>query len=530
MSAIAAPEPAPIRFTHRETLVIIGGLMLGMFLAALDQTIVATALPRIASDLHGVEHLSWVVSAYLLSSTAATPIYGKLSDLYGRKIMLQIAIVIFLLTSILCALAATMGQLIGFRAVQGLGGGGLLAMAHATIADVISPRERGRYQAYFASTFAVASVVGPVLGGVFADHLSWRWVFWINLPLGIAALVVAQTSLKRLVARRRRHRIDYPGAVLIVSAVCCVLLVTTMGGNEAAWTSPLIVGLTAAALALFALCIVQELRASEPILPPRLFANPLFATASLINLLTSVGMLGGIIFMPLFMQMVYRLDAGDSGLMLIPFTATTVVAAITAGRLMSATGRYKIFPLLGTILTCLGMMLLSLTSAATPLLLVGATMALCGFGIGLIMPIMLVVVQNAVETRDLGTATASISFFRSMGGSFGVALFGAVLIASLNARIALLSGVDVLGANPSVALLHAGGQALALVPAAIRPAAAAAITAAFHDVFRVGAALAAFGFVAVLVLREVPLKTSSGAAGGKDKASAETAGAASLAD
>jgi EmrB/QacA subfamily drug resistance transporter len=532
LSAVATPEPAPVRFTHRETLVIIGGLMLGMFLAALDQTIVATALPRIASDLHGVEHLSWVVSAYLLSSTAATPIYGKLSDLYGRKIMLQIAIVIFLLTSVLCALAATMGQLIGFRALQGLGGGGLLAMAHATIADVIAPRERGRYQAYFASTFAVASVVGPVLGGVFADHLSWRWVFWINLPLGIAALVVAQTSLKRLVARRVRHKIDYPGALLIVSAVCCVLLVTTMGGNEAAWSSPLILSLSAAALALFALCVMQELRASEPILPPRLFANPIFSTASLINLLTSIGLLGGIIFMPLFMQMVYRLDAGNSGLMLIPFTATTVVAAISAGRLMAATGRYKIFPMTGTLLTGLALMALSLTSPATPLPVVGLTMALCGFGIGFIMPVMLVVVQNAVEMRDLGTATSSISFFRSMGGSFGVALFGAVLIASLNARIALISGAELLGANPSVALLHAGGQALELVPAALRPAVAAAITTAFHDVFRVGAALALLTFVAVLFLREVPLKTSTGAAGAgsKDKASAGAAGAASLGD
>jgi Na+/melibiose symporter-like transporter len=318
--------------------------------------------------------------------------------------------------------------------------------------------------------------------------------------------------------------------LLIVSAVCCVLLVTTMGGSEAAWSSPLILSLSAAALALFVLCVVQELCTSEPILPPRLFANPIFSTASLINLLTSIGMLGGIIFMPLFMQMVYRLDAGNSGLMLIPFTATTVVAAISAGRLMSATGRYKIFPIIGTILSSLALTALSLTSPATPLLLVGATMALCGFGIGLIMPVMLVVVQNAVEIRDLGTATASISFFRSMGGSFGVALFGAVLIAGLNARIASIAGVEALGANPSVALLHAGGQALELVPAALRLAVAAAITAAFHDVFRVGAALALLAFVTVLFLREVPLKTNSGMAGSKDKASPGAAGAASLGD
>jgi EmrB/QacA subfamily drug resistance transporter len=529
LSVVAAPEPSHLQFTHREKLVIIAGLMLGMFLAALDQTIVATALPRIASDLHGVEHLSWVVSGYLLTSTAATPIYGKLSDLYGRKIMLQIAIVVFLLTSALCALAATMGQLIAFRALQGLGGGGLMAMAHATIADVISPRERGRYQAYFASTFAVASVVGPVLGGVFADHLTWRWVFWINLPIGIGALIVSQATLKRLVAKRLRHRIDYPGALLVVTAVCCVLLVTTMGGNEAAWDSPLIEGLAAAALALFALCIVQELRAAEPILPPRLFANATFSTASLVNLLTSIGMLGGIIFMPLFLQLVYRLDASNSGLMLIPFTGTTVIAAISAGRLMSASGRYKIFPVIGTVLTASGMVLLSLLNSATPLPVVGVTMALCGFGMGFVMPVMLVVVQNTVEVRDLGTATASISFFRSMGGSFGVALFGAVLIAGLTARILRVPGHEALGSDPGVALLHAGVGALHLAPAALRPAVEAAVTQAFHDVFRVGAGLALLAFAAVLFLKEVPLKTTAGAAG-KTTGSSGAVGVAGLAD
>lgn len=530
MSAVATPEASSVRFTHRETLVIIAGLMLGMFLAALDQTIVATALPRIASDLHGVEHLSWIVSGYLLTSTAATPIYGKLSDLYGRKIMLQIAIVIFLFTSALCALATTMGQLIAFRALQGLGGGGLLAMAHATIADVISPRERGRYQAYFASTFAVASVIGPVLGGVFADHLTWRWVFWINLPIGVGALIVSQSALTRVIAKRLRHKIDYLGALLVVTAVCCVLLVTTMGGNEAAWRSPLIEGLAAAALGLFVLCVAQELRASEPILPPRLFANATFSIASLINLVTSIGMLGGIIFMPLFLQLVYRLDASDSGLMLIPFTGTTVIAAISAGRLMSTSGRYKIFPLVGTVLTGSGMVVLSLLTSATPLPVVGVTMALCGFGIGFVMPIMLVVVQNTVEGRDIGTATASISFFRSMGGSFGVALFGAVLIAGLNARIARMSGHEALGADPGVQLLHAGGRALELAPASLRPAVEAAITYAFHDVFHVGAGLALVAFIAVLLLKEVPLKTNAGAVFGKDKGSPGAAGAAGLAD
>jgi EmrB/QacA subfamily drug resistance transporter len=510
LSALSAP--APLRFTYRETVTIIVGLMLGMFLSALDQTIVATALPRIAADLHGVAHLSWVVSAYLLTSTAATPIYGKLSDLYGRKIMLQIAITIFLLTSILCGLAATMGQLIAFRALQGLGGGGLIAMAHATIADIISPRERGRYQAYIAAVFAVASVIGPVLGGLFAEHLTWRWVFWINLPIGIGALILSELTLRRLVAKRLRHRIDYLGALLIVAAVCCVLLVTTMGGNEAPWTSPLIEGLAGGALVLFLCCVVQEFRASEPVLPPRLFANKAFAVANVANLLTSIGMLGGIVFVPLFLQMIYGLETGDSGLMLIPMTATSVIAAITTGRLIAATGRYKVFPILGTSVTGAGLLMLSFVGPATPLWVTGSAMGLAGAGIGFVMPVMMVVVQNAVEPRDLGTATSSISFFRSMGGSFGVAMFGAVLIARLNALVGGLPGHEALGADPGITLLRAGARAATLAPPALHDAVAAAMLRGFHDVFLVGAGIALLTFISVLFLKETPLKTAAPAA------------------
>ncbi len=489
--------------------------MLGMFLAALDQTIVATALPRIAADLRGVDRLSWVVSAYLLSSTAATPIYGKLSDLYGRKRMLQVAIAVFLTTSVLCAMAQTMGQLIAFRALQGLGGGGLIAMAHATIADVIAPRQRGRYQGYIAGVFATASILGPVLGGVFADHLSWRWVFWVNLPIGIGALAVSQQALRRLVPRGVRHEIDYPGAVLIVSAVCCVLLVTTMGGNEAAWDSPLILGLAAAAAVLFLLCVRQERRASEPVLPPRLFANEIFVFANLINLLTSVGMIGGIVVLPLFLQLLYGLSASDSGLMLIPFTATGIVSVVTTGRLMAATGRYKRFPLIGAAVSVAGMALLAQVGADTPIALAAGAIAIAGLGPGFVMPVMITAVQNAVDPRDLGTATASVSFFRSLGGSFGVALFSAVLIARLNMLVGSLPGHEALGAAPGIALLHAGADALQLAPAALRPAVLAAIARAVHDVFYVAGGLALATWVAVLFLREVPLKTTAGAAAGR---------------
>jgi EmrB/QacA subfamily drug resistance transporter len=526
LSAAVAESPAP-QFSHRETVIIITGLMLGMFLAALDQTIVATALPRISGELKGAEHLSWVVSAYLLTSTAATPIYGKLSDLYGRKPMLQAAIVIFLITSVLCGLATTMGQLITFRALQGLGGGGLMAMAHATIADILSPRERGKYQGYFAAVFALASVIGPVLGGVFADYLTWRWVFWINLPIGIAALGVAQFALKKLVARRLRHKIDYPGAVLIVAGVTCVLLVTTMGGNEAPWNSPLIEGLAGAALLLFGLCVLQERHASEPILPPRLFGNSIFVVSNALNLLVSLTMIGSIVFIPLFLQMVYGLQAGDSGLMLIPFSSATTIGAVSAGRLVAATGRYKMIPIVGLTANLAGMALFSTVTAATPLALTGIYMFVTGIGLGAVMPVMLVAIQNAIDVRDLGTGTASNSFFRSMGGSFGVALFGAVLIARLNAVVGMVPGHEALGPEAGPALLHAGSSALTLAPEGLQAAIAAAMTHAFHDMFRVAALISLLTLVTALFLKELPLRTSSGMA---DKKRAGAAAAAALGD
>lgn len=510
-SSAAPPAGAP--FSHREKVIIIAGLMLGMFLAALDQTIIAAALPRMAADLHDVEHMSWIVSAYLLTSTAVTPIYGKLSDLYGRKPMLQIAIMLFLLTSLLCALATTLGQLIAFRALQGLGGGGLLAMAHATIADVVSPRERGRYQGYIASVFAASSVIGPTLGGLFVEHLSWPWVFWINLPLGLAALVVSQTTLKRLRVKRLRHRIDYPGAVLIVAAVTCILLITTMGGNDVAWSSPFILWLGIAAAMLFLLALWQEARTPEPILPPRLFRNRTFSVSNGMGLLLSMVMIGALVFLPLFLQLVYRLSPGDSGLMLIPLTAAMVAGAVSAGQLVARTGRYKVFPLLGLGALAVAMLLLSFTALQTSLVQIGLYLVLGGFGIGMSMPVTLVAVQNAVEHRDLGVGTASISFFRSMGGSFGVALFGAVLIARLDHWVALLPGrpmMPALGTEAGTRLLHAGTGALDLVPAAAQPALAQAMLQSFHEVFRLGALIAVVALGICLLLREIPLRTSAG--------------------
>lgn len=524
------PHAGPVHFSHQEKIVILFGLMLGMFLAALEQTIVATALPGIAADLRDAEHLSWVVSAYLLTSTAATPIYGKLSDLYGRKRMLQVAIAIFLITSLLCGLATTMKELVLYRALQGLGGGGLLAMAHATIADVVSPRERGRYQGYIASVFAVASIAGPVLGGLFTEHWGWAWIFWINLPFGLGALLMAQKTLKRLPVKRLRHKIDYAGAVLIVSAVCCILLITTMGGNEVEWTSPVIVGLGIAALLLFGLSVWQEHHAPEPILPPRLFRNANYVIAMGASTLLAMVMIGSLVYMPLLLQMVYQMTAGDAGLMLIPLTCTSVAGAITAGQIASRTGRYKRFPLIGLVFVLAAMLLLSTVSAATPLWLTGLYMAMSGYGVGLFMPIMLMAVQNTVEHRDLGVGTASVSFFRSMGGSFGVALFGAVLIGRMNQLLADMPGHDLLGAAPAVRLLRAGTGALAATPLPLREGVAAAMAGAFQTVFLIGAAVAALALAVIIRLRETPLRSGPAEGAKADPVAAASNSVAAPAD
>ncbi|HWK43943.1 MAG TPA: MDR family MFS transporter [Stellaceae bacterium] len=528
MSSAGPTDYSAPNFTHRETLIILSGVMIGMFLAALDQTIVATALPRIAGDLHGGEHISWVVSGYLLTSTASTPIYGKLSDLYGRKVMLQTALIIFLLTSILCGLAQSMPQLIAARALQGLGGGGLLAMAHATIADVVAPRERGRYQGYFGSMFATSSIIGPILGGLFADHLTWRWVFWINLPIGLIGLALSAVALKKLKAKRLRHKIDYAGAVLLVSAVTCVLFVTTMGGNEYAWDSSMILSLMLAAGLLLAIFIWHERRIDEPVLPPRLFQNAVFRIANVANLLSSICMLGSIVFLPLYLELVHGLSASDSGLMLIPLTGATVFGAIGTGQVVARIGRYKIFPITGLTLNVLGSLLLAMLPPDASLYAVAIGMLVTGVGIGMVMPVIMVAVQNAVSSRDIGTATSSISFFRSMGGAFGVALFGAVLIAGLDSLLAAVPGHEALGPTPGLALLHAGPDAISGTPALLRAAVTHAMSIAFRNMFLVAAGISMVALGFALFLKELPLRSSRDSTLGE--AGGALAGSASLAE
>jgi len=502
-ASVGAPSTTTTSpLTHRQILVVFSGLMLGMFLAALDQTIVSTALPTIVGDLGGLNHLSWVVTAYLLTSTASTPLYGKISDLYGRKIMFQSAIVIFLIGSALSGLAQNMGQLIGFRAVQGMGAGGLMAMAMAIIGDIVSPRERGRYQGYTGAVFAVSSIGGPLIGGFFVDHLSWRWVFYINIPIGILALVVT-SSVLRLPFIRHPHAIDYLGSALLVAAVSCVLLVTVWGGSEYAWGSTTIVSLAIAGIVLVGLFLAQEQRAAEPVLPLRLFKNPIFSVANGVSFIIGMSMFGVIIFVPLFLQVVNGASPTRSGLLLTPMMLGMIIGSVGSGRLITQWGRYKIFPVTGTAIMAFGLFLLSRFDTDTSRLKQSLAMAVVGLGLGLVMQVLVLVVQNAVESRDMGVATSASSFFRSMGGAFGVAVFGSVFNNRLTAHF---TEMVLVGPPIDPGVLQSGPQVLRALPPETRDPVIGAYAQALHDTFLLGVPFAVLAFIVVLFLREVPLR------------------------
>ncbi len=497
MPAEAAAQPSP-QFSHREILEILSGALLGLLLAALDQTVVVTALPAIAGDLNGLQHLSWIVTAYLLTSTASTPIYGKLSDLYGRRVMLLIGIGIFVAASALCALAQSMGQLIAARALQGVGGGALISMSQAIIADVISPRERGRYQVYMSGVWALASLGGPVMGGLFVEYLSWRWVFWINLPLGVLGLMLCNNPLKKLVVRRQQPRIDYLGAAILVPAVVSLLLVASWGGTEFAWASPEILGLIGVGILLAAAFALQELRAPEPLLPPRLFIDPIIRIASFNSFVVSAGMFGAIVLLPVFLQLVLGAGAGRTGVLLIPLMGGTVLGAYPAGQWMRHTGRYKKVPVVTLSGAVAAFLLLATCGPSTPALLVALYIGLLGVGMGGSMPVMLVAAQNAAQARDIGAATASVAFFRSLGGSFGAAALWSALLYVFGQNLAALG----LPGFAAVALQGAGGAA------ALTPEARGALAQAFSWTFIGGAAIMAASVGLALVLKEIPLRTT----------------------
>lgn len=494
----------PPVFTHEQIRRVVVGILLCILLAAIDQTVVVPAVPSIAADLNGFGHLSWIVTAYLLTSTVATPIYGKLSDIYGRRALLLPAIVLFVIASMLCGFAQSLVQLILARALQGLGGAGLMAMAQASIADVVSPRERGRYQGYMAGTWGVASVAGPILGGWLTDYLSWRWIFWINLPIGIAAYLLSSSALKMLVTKKCPARIDYVGSALLATFTTTALLVMSWGGSEYAWSSPVIFGLAAGALASLILLILQECSNADPLLPPRLFANAVFSRGVFVAALNSGAMFGATFLLPLFFQLVRGADASLSGTLIVPYLGANCVGAFTGGRIARRLGRVKGLIQLGVTSTCVGFGLLATVDATTPHLMSVVYMVVVGLGIGVVMPCSLVMIQNAAERRDVGSATGAFLFLRSLGGAVGSTLAGVVLAGQFAAGVAsrgIAVPVD-LGSLRVVA-----GVATSL-DTATQAAAHAALSGAFHAAFAICAALAALALICTWGLVDKPLRTS----------------------
>lgn len=505
----AAAETIP-HYTHQQVLRVIAGILLCILLAALDQTVVVPAVPAIAADLNGFGHLSWIVTAYLLTSTAATPIYGRLSDMWGRRALLIPAIILFIVASALCALAGSLLQLIAARALQGVGGAGLMAMAQAAIADVVAPRERGRYQGFMAGTWGVASVAGPIVGGYMTEHLSWHWVFWINLPIGLVAMWLSHRGLAILPVRRARGRIDYLGAALLTAGVTAWLLVLSWGGVEYPWLSPEVLGMAALGLVLLALLVVQERRAPDALLPTRIFANGVFVRSVVIAFFTSLGLLGGVFLLPLFFQLVRGSTAGQSGLLVVPFLVSSTVGAFAGGQMARRIGRVKVLLLWALGGAGIGFALLGLLDARTPLVLATALMLLVGFAIGLSLPSVLVQAQNAAERRDVGVATGSLLFLRSMGSAFGSTVVGAVLLGTFERTMARLGR----GGEVDLGGLRQGSDVLANLPPEVRDQAAAALAQGFHLAFWVCAAAMAVALLVAAGMRDVALRSGGPAEGG----------------
>ncbi|MHB1864541.1 MAG: MDR family MFS transporter [Candidatus Saccharimonadales bacterium] len=498
--------------THEEIMVVIVALGLAMLLAALDQTIVATALPRIATDLHGLNKLAWVATAYLMTSAISTPLYGKISDQFGRKKIFMFSIVLFLIGSALCGQSRNMDELVAFRALQGIGAGGLMSLSMTIVGDVVSPRQRGKYLGYFGAVFAISSVAGPLLGGFFTDSLSWRWVFYINVPIGVLALIVIATRL-HLPVRKSDKKIDYIGGVLLAASVVPIILATVWGGVTYPWGSLTIISMFAGGIIAAAAFALWEIKAPEAIIPTHLFKNDIFSVSVILSLLAGIALFASILFIPEYQQIVRGYSAVKSGLLLLPLVAGMLSALVVSGRLITKWGHYRIFPIMGTLITAFGVWLFSHLTLKTSQLELSIWMVIVGLGVGMFLQVMTLAVQNAVPRDELGVATASATFFRSMGSTLGGAIFGAILTnrltyhlkqllphTSLRANTTNLSSSVETGATPTF---------INKLPASISHDIYQAFVLSFHDMFLLAVPVLLLAFIASLLLRETPLRETT---------------------